>query len=94
MMEMESLDDTPSDRHVADAENVWMLSVEERQDLIQTVAIKIVDMFVDMTFIDNEDCLNTDKANLYSRCLLGLGLFYLEYSDAIREGDGERVLRC
>ena len=94
MMEMESLDDTPSDRHVADPENVWMLSVEERQDLIQTVSIKIVDMFVDMTFNDNEDCLTTDKANLYSRRLLGLGLFYLEYSDAIREGDGERVLRC
>ena len=50
-------------------------------------------MFVDMTFNDNEDCLTTDKANLYSRRLLGLGLFYLEHSDAIQEGDGERVLR-
>ncbi len=26
--------------------------------------------------------------------LLRLGCFYLEFSDAIREGDGERILRC
>lgn len=30
----------------------------------------------------------------YSKQLLGLGCFYLEFCDAIREGDGERVLRC
>lgn len=94
MMEMESMDDTPSDRHVADPENVWMLSMEERQDLILTVSMKIVDMFVDTSFNAHEDYLYSDRANVYSRRLLSLGLFYLEYSDAIREGDGERVLRC
>lgn len=30
----------------------------------------------------------------YSVQLLRLGCFYLEFSDAIREGDGSRVLRC
>ena len=30
----------------------------------------------------------------YGRNLLSIGLFYLEFSDAIKEGDGERVLRC
>ena len=30
----------------------------------------------------------------YGRRLLEFGTFYLEYSDAIREGDGERLLRC
>ena len=30
----------------------------------------------------------------YSKQLLGLGCFYMEFCDAIREGDGERVLRC
>ena len=30
----------------------------------------------------------------YGRNLLSIGLFYLELSDAIKEGDGERVLRC
>jgi len=32
--------------------------------------------------------------NIHARCLLTLGCTYLEFSDAIREGDGERVLRC
>lgn len=43
---------------------------------------------------DHNDPENTDKAYLYAKRLLSLGCFYLEYSDAIREGDGGRVLRC
>ncbi len=30
----------------------------------------------------------------YGKRLLGFGCFYLEFSDAIKEGDGKRVLRC
>ena len=30
----------------------------------------------------------------YSRQLLSVGMLYIEYADAIREGDGERVHRC
>ena len=30
----------------------------------------------------------------YGKNLTGLGCFYLEFSDAIKEGDGLRVLRC
>lgn len=30
----------------------------------------------------------------YGKRLLSTGSFYLEFSDAIKEGDGERVLRC
>ena len=32
--------------------------------------------------------------NLHARHLLALGCFYLEFSHAICEGDGDRVLRC
>ena len=35
-----------------------------------------------------------DKVRQYSIQLSSLGCLYLEYSDAIREGDGNRVLRC
>lgn len=31
---------------------------------------------------------------LYAREVLTLGLFYMEFHDAIREGDGERIIRC
>ena len=35
-----------------------------------------------------------DLVKGYARQLLSVGLFYWEYSDSIREGDGERLLRC
>ena len=35
-----------------------------------------------------------DKVLECSKNLLGIGAFYLEYQEAIREGDGKRVLRC
>ena len=35
-----------------------------------------------------------DRVFQYSVQLLRLGLFYHEFADAIREGDGNRVLRC
>ncbi len=94
MMKMDNLDEVPSDLYVADPQNFWMLPKEDRLELIQTIAMKIVDMFVDVSFNDHKDFTYVDKTNLYARNLLSLGLFYFEYSDAIREGDGERVLRC
>ena len=30
----------------------------------------------------------------YTTKVLSVGIFYLEFCDAIKEGDGERVLRC
>ena len=36
----------------------------------------------------------SDKVKSYASEVLSLGLFHEEFRDAIREGDGERVLRC
>ena len=35
-----------------------------------------------------------DGIKMYAEDVLTLGLIYSEYSDAIKEGDGERVMRC
>lgn len=37
---------------------------------------------------------NHDYIQEYAKEVLTMGLFYFEFQDAIREGDGERVLRC
>ena len=37
---------------------------------------------------------NTDSVYEYARETLSLGLLYAEFSDAIREGDGNRIIRC
>ena len=36
----------------------------------------------------------TDQVFMYASKVMSLGLFYMEYSDAIHEGDGFRVLTC
>ena len=43
---------------------------------------------------NSESDEDPDMVHVYGKNLLSIGLFYLEYSDAIREGDGIRVLRC
>lgn len=35
-----------------------------------------------------------DLISAYSRNLLSLGMLFLEFNDGIREGDGERIIRC
>ena len=37
---------------------------------------------------------NTDHIIEYAKETLTLGLMLLEFKDSLREGDGERVLRC
>ena len=37
---------------------------------------------------------NNDKVLVYASSVLSLGLLYEEFSDAIHEADGHRILRC
>ena len=37
---------------------------------------------------------SVDRVQAYANELLTLGLYLMEFSDAIREGDGERIIRC
>ena len=94
MMSMDNPEAQPAETCIADPVNVWMLSKGERRKLLQIVATSIAEKFVDTNFHSYEDPAHTDKVNLHARHLLALGCFYLEFSDAIREGDGDRVLRC
>lgn len=109
-LHIESLDQVPPDDVIQDAESVWMLSKQERQDLIESISNQIVEQFVSFQFCE-EDAMcddekgeeddnsddeeeNEDQIETYAKQLLSLGLFYWEYSDSIREGDGERLSRC
>lgn len=59
------------------------------------VATKIVDDNVDLStsfYSDTED-VTTDGVHTYACEILSLGLLYLEFRDAIKEGDGDRVMR-
>ena len=43
---------------------------------------------------DGDNQASKDDVYRYACELLSLGLLYSEYSDAIKEGDGQRVFRC
>ena len=86
---MEKLEDDPCQQILPP--DVWLHNKCERRDILTSVAGVIVNEYVDLTMLNNEEKLPSDRIHGE---LLTLGLFYLECSDAIREGDGLRVLRC
>ncbi len=107
---MKSLGDTPSEVAMSNPQNVWMETKTHRKAVLQGVCDKIVDEFLVFQYneaavqsqdeTDTTDEMHdanakpTDLVKEYSKQVTSLGTFYLQYADAIQEGDGERVLRC
>ena len=90
VLEMKSTDEWPD----SIAEDMWLCSKEERQKKMDEILSIVVDKYVSIEY--NTHCSTTtdDKVLQYSKQLLSLGCIYLEFTDAIREGDGKRILRC
>ena len=89
---MENIDDVPPvDIFPPTA---WMLSQEERRDMLMSVCEAMVEEFVDIrTFEAKQDKQQPDKVQAYAKEVLSFGLLYKELVDAVRQGDGLRVLR-
>ena len=80
---------------VTSLENLWTCTEEERKAVLHSISSKIVEKFVGFSFNTPQDVsMREDGIHNYACQLLSIGLFYLAYKDAIREGDGERVLEC
>ena len=54
----------------------------------------VVDNVIDFRFHKPKNTPSKDKTFEYAQQLMSIGCFYLEFSDAIKEGDGNRVYRC
>ena len=102
-LNMKQVTDMPVHHQLA--EDLWVESREKRIDVLQSVANEIVLMYVDIEArFDNQAELecdeegshieSDDQVQSYASGLLSMGLIYMEFSDAIREGDGLRILRC
>ncbi len=74
-------------------ENVWLKNAAERKHIITNMCDTIVKEFVDFNFhlIKNHP---KDMVKSHSTHLMSQGLFYLNFRDSIKEGDGRRVLIC
>ena len=92
-MQMESLNDKPTTSVLPNAERLWAESKERRTEILEDLCGNIIDQVVSFNLHD-EEAKEQDKVYDYSTKLVSLGLFYMEFCDAIREGDGGRVLRC
>ena len=89
---MKSLQDKPPEEIVA--EHVWLLSKESRKHILERLCEAIISKAVSFQFNSSDKSTNVDRVQQYAVELLSIGLFYMEFCDGIREGDGERVLRC
>ena len=78
---------------------LWMLDREERYEILLSVCGAIVEDFTDIrTFeTDQEESggrrNSQDKVLAYAKEVMSFGLLYMELVDAVREGDGLRILR-
>ena len=90
---MTNADQAPDSSILPDAHLLWMQPDDFRTNVLKMLTLRIVDElslnFNNFVYKDTDD-----KVRQYSIQLSSLGCLYLEYSDAIREGDGNRVLRC
>lgn len=83
-------------------ESAVSLCDTDRRQAIMTIANNIVDQHCDFRFLladseEREEASSdaaSDSVYEYASDVLSLSLFYMEYEDAIAEGDGLRILRC
>ena len=93
LLGMTSLTSSPSSEFF-DPDTVMTKSRDEKRQILEGVCNKVVKKFTQIGFNQLQVASGGDKVQEYSKNLLSIGTFYLEYQDAIREGDGLRVIRC
>lgn len=79
--------------------NIGSQSPSQCKAILQAYCRAIVDAFTNLHLNTNPSASHpvlsyNDKIMGYAIELLTLGLLYTEFTDAIREGDGVRILRC
>ena len=91
---MSNVQDVPSTSIIPEPHMIWIMTNPERKEILNKVSKEVVNKFIDFSFRGPTSAIENDDVHKYAKHLLGLGLFYLEFSDAIREGDGSTILRC
>lgn len=92
---MKSLDDAPTTVHIPD-NSEDLCSLQRRRNFTKATR-SLVDTFVDISFFKEEASSRNNDADLvraYACSVMTHGLLLMEFNDAIKEGDGDRILRC
>ena len=83
---MQGLDGVPCEQYAPHGIESWMMSDEERKELLEKLTLDVIDTFTNFSFQKCNIPSTSDKLFLYSKHLLSLGLFYFEYCDATVSG--------
>ena len=93
MLEMDSLSDVPTAEEFGFSVDSWMNSDITRRSEIYWFCQAFVDRHVDFSYHTVKARSSDDVIN-YSNDVISLGLFYSNYKDTVKEGDGQRVKLC
>ena len=67
----------------------------EKEQIILRIAQKVVSRLVDLSVgFAQSDKTSKDHVFEYAQEVVSLGLLFLDFRDAIKEGDGERIMLC
>ena len=65
---------------------------------MDSIPSQIIDRYLDVAYNsslrEKQPYSESDKVLGYVQQLLSLGSMYLEFADAVKEGDGKRIIRC
>lgn len=89
--EMNSLEDEPNNQLLLTSAD---LCASERSSVLPNVIEQLLKSLIDISFPSSISQSNVDPVCEYAKEVLLLGLHFLEFHDAIWEGDGDRLLRC
>ena len=88
---MSSLTDVPS--HSSVPQEIWMEDDDCRKKILEDIATHIISEHVDLaTAFLEPDSDRCGTAYDYACEVLTLGLFIMDFKDAVREGDGDHIL--
>ena len=94
LLHMSSIDSEPDSAIIASPELLWTKTDEERKEVLMEVSKLFVAEYVDFSLNPPTPTNTSDYVYDYTRHFMSIGCFYLNFKDAIKEGDGERVLEC
>ena len=91
---MTNLSDAPSKTFFPDGSD--NLDFLQKRQLLMLAVQSITDQFVSISVPDakKKRSEESDNVQAYASQVLTMGLLLMEFNDAVREGDGSRILRC
>ena len=68
-------------------------NIKAKKKLFHVLMANFVKTYINITPFNRQQHKDNDQVRAYAKEVLSLGAVLMEFNDAVREGDGERLLR-